>query len=77
MLLDQFEAINDQFKPKHHEAGGETTSVKTSKSSKPVLDAITHEIYRDSFDPKERVLVMVFFTDEILNKEAEALGLMI
>jgi len=41
------------------------------------LENITFTKYRHSLYPEEKVLVLVFFTDHILNKEAEAQGLRI
>jgi len=65
VLLNQFESIN-QKDPQISKHGG----------AKPV-ENISFTKYRHSLYPEEKVMVLVFFTDRILNKEAEAQGLRI
>ena len=35
------------------------------------------KIYRSTFEPEDKVIVLVFFPDKVLNNEAEAQGLKI
>ena len=57
--------------------------VASSKRCKVLLDQLEclelddYRIYKDTNDPEERVIILVFFYDKILNRKAEDMGLQI
>lgn len=64
VLLDQFKSLNEN--PKYNI----DHKTKGSANAKKRL-MIEHVIYKYSFEPESKVIVLVFFDDHILNKEAE------